>query len=82
MIEQVTIIVDGVPHPVPADISLAAALINLGVTAFRRDQAGSARGPACGIGACFECRVAVDGVANVRACLEPVRDGMSVRSAS
>jgi aerobic-type carbon monoxide dehydrogenase small subunit (CoxS/CutS family) len=80
MIDNVTIIINGVPHPVAADITLAAALLNLGVTAFRRDLTGNARGPVCGIGTCFECRVTVDGVTNVRACLELVRDGMSVQS--
>lgn len=79
---NVSITVDGVPHPVAADITLAAALLNLGVTAFRRDLAQHPRGPLCGMGTCFECRVTVDGVTNVRACLELVRDGMSVRSSA
>jgi hypothetical protein len=30
------------------------------------------------MGICFECVVTVDGVANVRACLETVRPGMQV----
>ncbi len=80
MTGNVTIVVDGVPHPVPADITLAAALLNLGVAAFRRDLSHNARGPVCGMGTCFECRVTVDGVTNVRACLELVRAGMSVQS--
>ena len=80
MIGDVIIVVDGVPHPVPADVTLAAALLNLGAAAFRRDLTRNARGPVCGMGTCFECRVIVDGTANVRACLEPVRDGMSVQS--
>ena len=80
MIGDITIVVDGVPHPVSADVTLAAAMLNLGVAAFRRDLGRQARGPVCGMGTCFECRVTVDGLANVRACLEPVRDGMSVQS--
>lgn len=82
MTPNVTIVVDGVPHPVPGDITLAAALLNIGVAAFRRDLAGNARGPVCGMGSCFECRVVVDGVRNVRACLTLVQDGMSVESAT
>lgn len=78
----IKIVVDGVPHPVADDITVAAALINLGVAAFRRDLSGNARGPVCGMGTCYECRVTVDGVANVRSCIEPVRAGMSVRSAT
>jgi aerobic-type carbon monoxide dehydrogenase small subunit (CoxS/CutS family) len=82
MIDNVTIVVDGVPHPVAADTTLAAALLNLGIAAFRRDLTSNARGPLCGMGTCFECRVMVDGVANVRSCLEMVRDGMVVQSAT
>jgi sarcosine oxidase subunit alpha len=78
MTPDVRIVVDGVPHHVPPDITLAAALLNLGVTAFRRDVRREARAPLCGMGTCFECRVTVDGVHNTRACLEPVREGMSV----
>lgn len=80
MTPDVRIVVDGVPHHVPPDITLAAALLNLGVTAFRRDVRQEARAPLCGMGTCFECRVIVDGVHNTRACLEPVREGMSVES--
>jgi sarcosine oxidase subunit alpha len=36
------------------------------------------RAPLCGMGVCFECRVQVDGVAHVRACMTPVSDGMQV----
>jgi sarcosine oxidase subunit alpha len=32
----------------------------------------------CGIGHCYECRVTVDGVEDVRSCLIRVRDGMQV----
>jgi sarcosine oxidase subunit alpha len=73
-------VVDGVPRRVPADATLAAALFAAGITAFRRDLHGQPRAALCGMGTCFECRVTVDGVANVRSCLELVRDGMQVES--
>lgn len=38
------------------------------------------RGLWCGIGACFECVVVVDGVAGVRACMTRVWPGMEVRT--
>ncbi len=76
----VTIVVDGVPRRANADATLAASLFAAGITAFRRDLDGRPRAPLCGMGSCFECRVMVDGVANVRACLEPVRDGMQVET--
>lgn len=82
MTDDVTIVVDGSPRLVPGDITLAAALLNLGVFAFRNDLAMGVRAPLCGMGTCFECRVTVDGIANVRACLQPVSEGMSVESAA
>jgi predicted molibdopterin-dependent oxidoreductase YjgC len=36
------------------------------------------RGFFCGIGVCFDCLVTIDGIVNLRACLEPVRPGMKV----
>lgn len=37
------------------------------------------RGFFCGIGVCFDCLVTVDGIVNIRACLEPVRAGMTIK---
>jgi aerobic-type carbon monoxide dehydrogenase small subunit (CoxS/CutS family) len=78
MSAAIRILVNGTDREVPGDISLAAALLNLGYVSFRVSVTGESRGPVCGMGTCFECRVAVDGVAGRRACLEPVRDGMRV----
>ncbi|MCX5496699.1 (2Fe-2S)-binding protein [Kaistia dalseonensis] len=38
------------------------------------------RGLFCGMGVCFDCLVTIDGRANVRACVTPVRDGMRVET--
>lgn len=76
--DLVDIRVDGRLHRVAADASLAAALQGARVTAFRTSVTGEPRGPVCGMGICFECRVTVDGVAHRRACLEAVRPGMEV----
>jgi predicted molibdopterin-dependent oxidoreductase YjgC len=35
----------------------------------------------CGIGICFDCVVVVDGIANQRACITAVSDGMKIESA-
>lgn len=77
---DITLRIDGVPRRVPAGTTLAAALLQLGVTSFRRDSHGLPRAPLCGMGTCFECRVTVDGVQGVRACVTPVRDEMQVES--
>jgi sarcosine oxidase subunit alpha len=79
---DITIFVDGVPRRVPASATLAAALLQAGVTAFRRDLHGRARAPICGMGSCFECRVTVDNTSEVRSCLVPVREGMRVETGS
>ncbi|MDR3210078.1 MAG: (2Fe-2S)-binding protein [Oscillospiraceae bacterium] len=36
------------------------------------------RGLFCGIGQCTDCAMVVDGVANVRTCVTPVRGGMVI----
>jgi len=74
----VTIRVNGAPLVVPADVSLAAALLNAGHARFRTSPGGAPRGPLCGMGTCFECRLTVDGVQGVRSCLVTVREGMQV----
>jgi sarcosine oxidase subunit alpha len=69
--------VDGEPLAAPAGASLAAVLLQSGRLRFRTSCTGQDRGPLCGMGTCYECQVRVDG-RTVRACLEPVRDGMEV----
>jgi sarcosine oxidase subunit alpha len=60
---------------------IAAALLANGVRTLRHhEKSGKPRGIYCGIGHCYECRVTVDGVPGVRACLTPLRDGMAVTS--
>ena len=78
MSASLRIMVNGTPHSVPGGVTLAAALLNAGHSAFRRSVQGEPRGPVCGMGICFECRVTIDGVPGRRACLELVRDGMVV----
>lgn len=76
----VSIVVDGAGRRVPAGVTVAAALINAGDWAMRRSVTGEARGPLCGMGVCFECRVRVNGHDGRRACLERVADGMRVET--
>lgn len=69
--------VNGQRVEVPAGASVAAAVATLGVP-FRRSRSGQPRAPLCGMGVCFECRVQIDGVAQLRACMTPAREGMQV----
>lgn len=75
------IVVDGRHVRVPSGRTVAVVLLDLGVSAFRKSVSGEARGPVCGMGVCFECRVMIDGVPHQRACLIPVADGMQIRTA-
>lgn len=60
--------------------TLAAARAKQGIDATRTSVSGEPRGPLCGMGICFECRVTVDGQPHVRACQTPAREGMEVRT--
>lgn len=78
MSRTIEIELNGRRVPVAEGISVAAALLNAGVEAFRTSIRGEPRGPLCGMGICHECRATIDGIAHQRACLEPVRPGMRV----
>lgn len=72
---------NGAPIPAREGESLAAALLAAGIAHFRDTAvSGSARGPLCLMGACFDCLVEVEGVANRQACLVPVTPGLSART--
>lgn len=58
--------------------NLAAALLEAGVTRFRRSPVSAApRGPFCMMGACFECLVVLDGTTR-QACMLEVTAGMEI----
>jgi len=81
MPERVRFTLDGRPAEAEGGTSLLAALWNAGRRAVRTSVSGEARGPLCGMGVCFECRVTIDGEPHRRACLETLREGMEVRLA-
>lgn len=80
MPETVTIVVNGVSVMMPAGSMVSAAIFKTGVTTFRRSVTGEPRGPLCGMGRCFECRVTIDGEAHCRSCQTICTDGMDVRT--
>ena len=80
MPETVTLVVDGVSVTMPAGSMVAAAVLKSGKHGFRRSVAGEARGPLCGMGICFECRVTIDGEAHCRSCQTVCENGMDVRT--
>ena len=61
--------------------TIAAALSAVGIVTLRTNGSGAVRGLYCGIGACMECVVTVDGRIGQRACLVKVAEGMEVAGA-
>ena len=80
MPESVTLVVDGVSVTMPVGSMVAAAILKSGKHAFRRSATGEVRGPLCGMGICFECRVVINGEAHCRSCQTLCENGMDVRT--
>ncbi len=74
----VTLTINGATVTALPGTSVAVALLAHGVTAFRRSVSGEARGPLCGMGICFECRVTIDGQPHRKSCQVVVAPGMTV----
>ena len=60
MPNQLTVTVNGTPVLVPSGATVAVAMVLAG-QACRTSVSGEPRGPLCGMGICFECRVTIDG---------------------
>lgn len=78
MPDTVKLSVNGKPVEVPLGTTVASAILAAGEVSFRRSVTGEPRGPLCGMGICFECRVTVDGVPHRRSCQTVCADGMKV----
>jgi predicted molibdopterin-dependent oxidoreductase YjgC len=75
-------------HPIPVTINGARLQVMPGTTVAaavlmagshtRTSARGEARGPLCGMGICFECRVTIDGVLHQRSCQILCAAGMQV----
>lgn len=71
--------VDGERIPAREGEPIAAAIIAAGKLKLRHTRkSGEPRGVFCGIGRCTDCVMTVDGQANVRTCVTPVKDGMKI----
>lgn len=79
-VEEVTVILDGVPIKVEKGQMIAAAL-EKGIRVNRYTRKNhAARGIFCGIGQCTDCVMVVNGQRNVRTCITPVEDGMIIET--
>ena len=75
----VTLSVNGSPVAVPAGATDEVAMAIAG-QACRTSVSGEPRGPLCGMGICFECRVSINGTPHCRSCQILCEPGMEVRT--
>ncbi|MEM9476798.1 MAG: FAD-dependent oxidoreductase [Pseudomonadota bacterium] len=71
---------DGQPIAVRTGQTIAAALTDAGLRAFRKTAGDHPRGIFCGMGVCQDCLVTVNGVPNQRACMTKARAGQAVET--
>ena len=75
---MITLTVNKTAVAVEDGSTVAAAILSAGLNGFRISVEGESRGPVCGMGICFECRVTIDGVAHQRSCNVLAEEGMEV----
>lgn len=73
----ITVFINGEVCKAEPGVSLASVIQNRSSTFRRSHKLADPRGLYCGMGVCFECMVVVNGQ-QVRACITPVSDGMTV----
>jgi sarcosine oxidase subunit alpha len=78
--DTIPLTIDGHPVRVPPGTSVAAAVMQTRASGFRRSVTGSLRGPLCGMGICYECRLTIDGLPQRTSCQTVCRAGMEVRT--
>lgn len=60
---------------------IAAALLAAGIRVLRyTPRKGQPRSVFCGIGRCNDCKMTVNGTPNIRTCITPVEEGMTVET--
>jgi D-hydroxyproline dehydrogenase subunit gamma len=74
----VTLKMNGATVEVPDGTTVAVATM-LARSPCRMSVNGTPRGPLCGMGICFECRVTINGKPHCRSCQILCESGMDVR---
>ncbi|CAG4888093.1 2Fe-2S iron-sulfur cluster-binding protein [Paraburkholderia saeva] len=77
---RVRVTVNGDEIAIVAGATVAAALAMAGARSSRTSVSGQPRAPLCGMGACQECRVTIDGRAHVLACQTLCREGQIIET--
>jgi predicted molibdopterin-dependent oxidoreductase YjgC len=76
---MLTLTIDGQSHAARDGDTVAATLLAAGMSACRTTPvSGSARGPFCMMGVCFDCLVVIDGRPNQQSCMIVAREGMRI----
>lgn len=81
LVRSIALTVNGIAITVPAGTTVAAA-IAMADGHTRTSITGEARGPLCGMGICFECRVTIDGIAHQLSCQILCQPGIRVSTSS
>ena len=81
--KEISVVINGQPSTAcegetVATVLLAGNQIITRMSAVQKEP----RGIFCGIGNCFECRVTINDVPNVRSCMTFVKEGMRIETIS
>lgn len=77
--QRITVNLNAAPVETEAGQSVAAVLMGEGIKAWRTTRhEGKPRGLFCGIGACYDCLITIDGEPNQRACMVQACDSMNI----
>ena len=77
---MITLTVNSKQITVENGTTVAAAVLERGTDVFRRSVSEMPRGPLCGMGICFECRMTIDGVRSQKSCNVLAAEGMEVET--
>ncbi|HJS51454.1 MAG TPA: (2Fe-2S)-binding protein [Pyrinomonadaceae bacterium] len=75
---MIKLTINSVPVEVAEGTTLAVAILASDVEKFRTSVAGQPRGPLCGMGTCFDCRVTINGLKHQRSCTRLVEEAMEI----
>jgi hypothetical protein len=75
---NVPIVINGNPIRVERGVTVAAAIAMAGQTTSRLSVKGENRGPLCGMGICYECRVTINRRPHQVSCQIRVEPGMDI----
>jgi aerobic-type carbon monoxide dehydrogenase small subunit (CoxS/CutS family) len=79
MLSPITLTVNGASVSVPVGTTVAVAVAMAGQPC-RTSVTGEPRGPLCGMGICFECRMVINGKSHCRSCQLLCEPGMEVKT--